>query len=81
MTDLGADPHLAELIASACRVLASREDVGAITIEITRRLTYEELERLRDHAAPCLVAIKKGRHWTFTVRRRSTMRRPAQTDP
>jgi hypothetical protein len=71
MTDLGADPHLEELIAGACRVLTASEDVGAITIEVKRRLTYEELMRMRDHAAPCHLAIAKDRHWTFSVRRRS----------
>jgi hypothetical protein len=72
MTDLGADPHLEELIASACRVLTASEDIGAITSEVKRRLTYEELVRMRDYAAPCHLAIPKDRHWTFRVRRRST---------
>jgi hypothetical protein len=72
MTDLGADPHPEELSAGVCRVLAASEDVGAITIEVKRRLTYEELVRMRDHAAPCHLAIEKDRHWTFSVRRRST---------
>jgi hypothetical protein len=76
MTDIGADHHLEQLIAGACRVLDVSEDVGAITILVNRRLTYEELVRMRDHAAPCHVAIAKDGHWTFSVRRRSATRRP-----
>jgi hypothetical protein len=76
MTDLGADPHLEEFIAGACRVLGASADVGAITIEVKRRLTYEELVCIRDHAMPCHLAIAKDRHWTFRVRRRSTTGRP-----
>ena len=81
MGPLGADPELAEPMASACRVLAASEDVGAVAIEVTRQPAHEELMRLRDHAAPCYVAIAKERHWTFTVRRRSSMRRSTQTAP
>lgn len=76
MTDIGADHHLGQLIAGACRVLAASEDVGAITIVVNRRLTYEELVGMRDQAAPCHLAIAKDGHWTFSVRRRSATRRP-----
>ena len=81
MPDLGADPDLEAFMASACRLLAGSENVDAITIAVGRQLTYEELVRLLDHAAPCAVAIVKDQHWTFTVRRHSSMRRSTQTDP
>jgi hypothetical protein len=76
MTDMRADHHLELLIASACRVLAASEDLGAITIVVNRRLTYEELMRTRDRATPCRVAIAKDGAWTFRVRRRGATRQP-----
>ena len=81
MTDLGADPDLEAFMASACRLLAGSENVDAITIAVRRQLTYEELVRLLDHAAPCAVAIVKDQHWTFTVRHRRTTRPTPRTIP
>jgi hypothetical protein len=71
-----ADENLEHLIASACCVLAASEDVGSITIVANRRLTYQELARVRDHAAPCHVAIAMDGHGTVSVRRRGTTGRP-----
>jgi hypothetical protein len=76
MTDERANHHLEQLIASACCVLAASEDIGSITIVGNRRLTYQELALVRDHAASCQVAIAMDRHGTISVRRRSTTRRP-----
>jgi hypothetical protein len=79
MTDDRADHHLEQLIASACCVLAGSEDVGSITIVANRRLTYQELARMRDHAAPCRVAIAMDGHGTVSVRRRGATRRSRST--
>ena len=76
MSDDRTDYDLEQLIASACCVLAASEDVGSITIVANRRLTYQELARVRDHAAPCQVAIAMDGHGTISVRRRSDTRRP-----
>ena len=75
MTDDRADHGLEQLIASACCVVAASEDVGSITIVANRRLTYQELARVREHAVPCRVAIAMDGHGTVRVRRHSVMKR------
>ena len=60
MTDEDGELDLEQVIASACRVVAAGNDIGAIAITVNRQLTYEELVRLRDRAAPCQVTIDQG---------------------
>jgi hypothetical protein len=76
MPDDRTDHHLEQLIASACCVLAASDDISSITIVGNRRLTYQELARVRDHAAPCHVAIAMDGHGTVSVRRRGATRWP-----
>jgi len=80
MTDERAHHHLEQLIASACCVVAADATIGSITIVANRRLTYQELARMRDHAEPCRVAIAMDGHGTVSVRRRNATGRPPSAE-
>ena len=69
MTTRSEASDLVPLITAACCAVGAGGGIGSIRVVADRRLTYDELARLREHAAACNVALTMDGTGLVTVRR------------